>query len=146
MITSPVQSSCVNNPMHVFLVDDSLLIRQRLTKILAAVGDIDVVGEAEEPHDAINGILRLEPDVVILDLQLVGGTGFEVLERLKKAETAPIIIVLTNFPYPEYKKKCLEGGADYFFDKGSAFDEMPHVFSELLRQSHTDGSQAATYN
>ncbi|MBI3754209.1 MAG: response regulator transcription factor, partial [Deltaproteobacteria bacterium] len=92
--------------MKVFLVDDSLIIRQRLTRFLFNLGQVQIIGESAEAHDAIDRILKLRPDVVILDLQLLNGTGFDVLESIKKDKPAPTVIILTNFPYPEYRKKC----------------------------------------
>ncbi|MBI3742180.1 MAG: response regulator transcription factor, partial [Chloroflexi bacterium] len=88
------------------MVDDSLIIRQRLTRFLSNLGQVQIIGESAEARDAIDRILKLKPDVVILDLQLLNGTGFDVLESIKKDKPAPTVIILTNFPYPEYRKKC----------------------------------------
>ncbi len=122
--------------MKVFLVDDALVIRQRLAKMLATLKDVHVIGEAVEADDAILAIRRLRPDVVILDLQLLKGTGFDVLEGIKKDKPAPVVILLTNFPYPEFRKKSLEAGADFFFDKSTEFQKIPSVFLQLSRAIH----------
>jgi DNA-binding NarL/FixJ family response regulator len=121
--------------MKVFLVDDSLVIRQRLAKMLSSLNGVKVIGESREARDATDSILRLRPDVVILDLQLLTGTGFDVLEGIKKREPAPVVIMLTNFPYPQYRTWCLKAGADYFFDKSTEFKNIPLVFRELSRQT-----------
>ncbi len=129
--------------MRVFLVDDSLIIRQRLTKFLSNFAQVQIIGESREARDAIERILQLKPDVVILDLQLLSGTGFDVLEKIKKAQPAPTVIILTNFPYPEYRKKCLEDGADFFIDKSTAFREIPPVFAKLIYHNG-DGAKPNT--
>lgn len=129
------QDCYVGRTMKVFLVDDSLVIRQRLAKMLSSLNGVKVIGESREARDATDSILRLRPDVVILDLQLLTGTGFDVLEGIKKREPAPVVIMLTNFPYPQYRTWCLKAGADYFFDKSTEFKNIPLVFRELSRQT-----------
>jgi len=131
-IKIPAQASIA---LKVFLVDDSLIIRQRLTRILTNFGQVQIIGESPEAPEAIVRIPQLKPDVVILDLQLLSGTGFDVLESIKKDAPAPTVIVLTNFTYPEYQKKCLADGADFFLDKSSAFREIPLIFAKLIQQS-----------
>jgi two-component system, NarL family, response regulator DevR len=120
--------------MKVLIVDDSMMIRKRLIKMLNPMRDIQIVGEAEDAKNAIDCISQLKPDVVILDLQLQSGTGFQVLESQKNREAAPVIIILTNFSDPEYRAKCLADGADFFFEKATAFHELSHVFNVLMPQ------------
>ncbi len=129
------QDSFAGPTMKVFLVDDSLAIRQRLTKMLSGLKGVQVIGEAQAASAATHSILQLRPDVVILDLQLVTGTGFDVLKSIKKETSAPTVIVLTNFPYPQYRKKCLDAGADFFFDKSTEFHNIPRVFEQLTQQA-----------
>jgi DNA-binding NarL/FixJ family response regulator len=57
-----------------------------------------------------------------------------VLRDLKSESASPKIIMLTNYPYIQYRRRCLEAGADFFFDKSTEFDKIPRVFEEL-RQS-----------
>lgn len=118
--------------MRVFLADDSPLIRQRLEKTLSSLDGVQIVGEARDARDATDSILELKPDVVILDIQLRGGTGVDVLQDIKRQEPAPVVIMVTNFP--EYRDKCLHVGADYFFDKSTEFHRIPLVVGPLLKQ------------
>ncbi len=117
--------------MKVFLVDDSIIIRQRLKRMLANVGDIEIAGEAGEVHEAMDAILLNKPDVILLDIHLLGGSGIDVLETVKKAQPAPAVIVLTNYPYPQYRQKCLEASADFFFIKSTEFDEVVPALKRL---------------
>ncbi len=118
--------------MRVFLADDSFLIRQRLAKTLLSLEGIQIVGEARDARDATRSILQLKPDLVILDLQMLGGTGVGVLQTVKKEQPAPVVIMVTNFP--EYREKCLRAGADYFFDKSTEFHRIPLVVGSLLKE------------
>jgi len=120
--------------MRVFLVEDALVIRQRLAKMLATLPGVEVIGEAEEVDDAIQAIQRLRPDVVILDLLLRKGTAFDVLAVIKKDPPAPVVILLTNFTHPLFRQKCLEAGADFFFDKSTEFQQLPNVLLQLSRE------------
>jgi len=69
---------------------------------------------------------------VILDIRMPGGSGIDVLEDIKKINAAPIVIILTNYPYPQYRKKCMAAGADYFFDKSSEFEKVTEVLKKLI--------------
>jgi DNA-binding NarL/FixJ family response regulator len=118
--------------MNVFLVDDSLVIRQRLRRMLSEVKEVTVIGEAEAAQEATDAILQQKPDVVLLDIHLLDGSGIDVLQRLKKAKPAPTVIILTNYPYPQYRRKCLEAGADFFFVKSTEFDQVVPALKQLI--------------
>lgn len=121
--------------VRVYIVDDSEVVIERLKTILSEVKEIEVIGHANNPFDAIHGIRTLQPDAVILDLQMPGGSGIGVLLSIKKDHSVPIVLVLTNYPYPQYREKCMEAGADFFFDKSSEFEKIPEVFKELIQNS-----------
>jgi two-component system LytT family response regulator len=76
------------------LVDDEPLARRRLRRLLAAHAEIEIVGEAENGEEALREITRLEPDLVFLDVQMPGLSGFDVLARL---ETRPDVVFVTAF-------------------------------------------------
>lgn len=121
--------------MNVFLVDDSLVIRQRLKRMLADVQEVQVVGESGEVQQATDAILEQKPDVVLLDIHLFNGNGIDMLQRLKKEKPAPAVIILTNYPYPQYRQKCLEAGADFFFVKSTEFDQVVPALKQLIQQA-----------
>lgn len=116
--------------MKVFIVDDSAILRQRLVDILSELEEVEIVGQAEAPLEAINSIRKLNPDVVILDLRLSGGSGIDVLKNIKKDKPSPTVIVFTNYPYPQYRKMCMAAGADFFLDKSTEFDKLIEVFKQ----------------
>jgi DNA-binding NarL/FixJ family response regulator len=120
--------------MRVLIADDSAVVVERLVTLLSELPEVDIVGEAQTSGDATERIQQLQPDVVILDIQLPGGSGIGVLETVKKNQPAPIVIMFTNFPYPQYREKCLRAGADFFFDKSTEFDQLIGVFRSLLHR------------
>jgi DNA-binding NarL/FixJ family response regulator len=120
--------------MRIFIVDDSAVVRQRLVWMLSELKEIKVVGQAESAPEATATIRELQPDVVILDIQMPGGSGIDVLQEIKKRKSPSLVIVLTNYPYPQYRKKCMDAGADFFFDKSTQFDEVTKVLRHLIRR------------
>lgn len=120
----------ITKSTSVFIVEDSSVIRTRIKMLLAEVEKVKVVGEADCAVDAIKFGSKLLPDVMVLDINLLGNdTGFLVLKEMKKIHPSLITIVLTNYADAQYKKKSEELGANYFFDKSNQFNEMVKVFN-----------------
>ena len=118
--------------MKVFIADDSALMRERLTDMLSELQEIEIVGHAHDGETAIQSIRQQNPDVVILDIRMPKGNGIDVLQNISKHNSIPLIIVFTNYPYPQYRKKCTELGADFFFDKTTEFDKLNNTFKRLI--------------
>jgi DNA-binding NarL/FixJ family response regulator len=110
-------------PVKVFLVDDSEPIRARVAAMLASVA-VQILGYAQTPESAINHILDLRPDVVVLDIQLEGGTGLQVLRAVRKVAPEIAFVVFSNNSGPAYRKRYLGEGAVAFLDKSSEFDQL----------------------
>lgn len=117
--------------MKVYIVDDSSMLCERLIEMLSEVEKIEIIGKAEHPLEAIKPIRKLQPDVVVLDISIFVGTGIYALEKIKKDKPAPIVIMFTNSPYQQFRKKCLDVGADFFLDKSVEFEKMIEIFKEL---------------
>ncbi len=116
---------------RVLVVDDAPLLRERLGCLIGRISGLEMVGEAEDVPQALLAFERLHPDVVVLDLQMPGGTGIDVLERIKKERPSTVVIILTNYPLPQLKKKSAEEGADFFFDKTEEFEKLAEVLKNL---------------
>ncbi|MBC7601990.1 MAG: response regulator transcription factor [Ramlibacter sp.] len=111
------------SPLKVFLADDSALIRTRVAAMLGAPA-MDIVGQAQTPADCIAGILATHPDVVVLDVQLEGGMGLEVMKTVLLTEPGIAFVVFSNNSQPAYRKRYLEQGAVRFLDKATEFDQL----------------------
>jgi len=118
--------------MKVLIADDSRLMRERIRAILSDASGIDTIHEAEDSPTAIQAVKKTKPDVVILDICMPGGNGISALEAIKSTADPPITIMLTNYPYPQYRKKCIDLGADFFLDKSSEFDALTDIFHALM--------------
>lgn len=121
--------------MKVFVVDDSTIIRERIKRMLADELDIETIGETGDAHQAIDEIRSQGPDVVLLDIHLLGGNGIDVLRQVKQAQPSPAVIILTDYPYPEYRQECIAAGADYFFVKSTEFDRVIPALNELIAKA-----------
>ncbi|TZF90794.1 LytR/AlgR family response regulator transcription factor [Cognatilysobacter lacus] len=96
-------------PLRILIVDDSRLARQEMRTLLGEVGGVECVGEADDVPAAREAIGRLSPDVVLLDIQMPSGTGFDVLDGL---DPAPQVIFTTA--YDQYAVRGFEANAlDY---------------------------------
>jgi len=124
--------------MRVLIADDSPLIAQRVSAMLAVIGGVEVVGQVESVAEAQEAVRRLEPDVLILDFRMPGGSGLNVLESIKRDRVSPIVIVLTNYAFPQYRVKCLESGARFFLDKSTEFEKVAEVLQGLVRDSQKE--------
>jgi two-component system response regulator DevR len=118
--------------MRVLIVDDSEALVRRLTSRLREVTGIEVVGHAGNVPDALQEIRAAKPDVVILDICMPGGSGIDVLEGLKKDQFQPMVIVLSNYSDRQYRRKFLQSGARFFFDKSTEFDKVAEVLRNLM--------------
>jgi DNA-binding NarL/FixJ family response regulator len=113
-------------PVTVFIADDSTLIRDRVAAMLGVSG-MSIVGQAEKPQGSIDGILAAHPDVVVLDVQLEGGSGLQVLRAVRQAAPDIAFVVFSNNSGPSYRKCYLGEGAEDFLDKSTEFSQLPHA-------------------
>jgi two-component system OmpR family response regulator len=127
--------------LRIFLVEDSAILRDRLSEAIAAWGKVKMVGHAETEAVADAALRGGDWDVLILDLQLLQGTGLGVLRNLngyRKPGTS--VVVLTNYAIPSYRARSMELGADYFFDKTKDFSKIKDVFSEMAEKKRAAGA------
>lgn len=95
--------------LRVLIVDDTRLARQELRTLLAELADVECVGEADDVPAAQQAIAGLRPDLVLLDIQMPSGTGFDVLDGL---DSAPMVVFTTA--YDHYAVRAFEANAlDY---------------------------------
>jgi DNA-binding NarL/FixJ family response regulator len=117
--------------IRVIVADDSAPVRKRLITLLSGIGNVEIVGQAQDGAEAIASARESKPDVIILDIQMPDRTGIDVLEYIRKEKPAPKVIMLTNYPFAQYRKKCLEAGASFFFDKSTEFHKIPQAVEQL---------------
>lgn len=116
--------------MKVFIVEDSEPVKRRLIASLSDMQGIEVVGSAAAEAEAIEAIRTTQPDVAIVDIQLRTGNGMNVLREAKRMRAGLKVMVLTNFGYPQYRRRCMQEGADCFLDKSGEFMAVETILGE----------------
>ena len=121
--------------LKVYIADDSVVVREKLKEALEETDFIKVVGESGDAVQAITDIRRLDPQVTIIDIRMPGGGGLPVLQDLKACTPDRVAIILTSFPFPQYRQACLAAGADYFFDKTQDIQKMTDLLDGLAAKN-----------
>lgn len=121
--------------MKLFIVEDSPMMKVRLIQMLEQIEVVKIIGEADNQVDAIAKISELKPDVVVLDIRLKEGNGLEVLKYIKTEMPSTVVIMLTNYPYVQYRDKSYSIGADYFFYKATEFTKVFDVVNSINHKS-----------
>lgn len=121
--------------VKVFLAEDSALIRDRVTDLLQ-MGAMKVVGCARTPQTAIDGILAARPDVVVLDVQLKGGSGLQVLRAVRQAAPDIAFVVFSGNSDTAYRKLYLGAGAETFLDKSTQSDQLVQAVIKASKHVH----------
>ncbi len=120
--------------MKIFLVEDSPVVRERLVKMVSELRGAEIVGYAEDTRRATEYIVAFQPDVIILDIQLSGGSGIEVLREVARMQPAPVVIMLTNYATPEYRLACCPTGVELCLDKAFETDQLVDILRGMIRQ------------
>ena len=120
--------------MQIFLVEDSPPVRERLTEMLQGLPGTQVLGHAAEADGAIRDILAGSPDVVLLDISLASGSGFDVLRAVRPQAPQIDFYLLSNFSAFPYRQLAETLGARGFFDKSREFERVREVIAERLRE------------
>jgi DNA-binding response OmpR family regulator len=103
--------------MNILIVDDSVLLQDRLKKTLTEVNENISVCLACNCKEALDMFTRHFYDKIILDINLPDGSGIQLLRQFKKTKPGTDVIMFTNYSTAEFKKNCMELGADHFFNK-----------------------------
>ena len=114
----------MTQPLRVLVVDDHPLFRDGLTGLLATVADIEVVGSAHDGETAVRKVLELQPDVVLMDLNLPRVPGLEATRRILAAAPATAVLVLTMVDDDDSVLAALKVGARGYVLKGAAQEEV----------------------
>jgi len=108
----------------ILVVDDHPVVRDGLVGMLGTYPDLSVIGTAGSGEEALALAVRLRPDVVLLDLQLPGLHGLDVLARLKDGERPPRVIVLTVHDDDDLVLRAVQDGADGYVLKQASLEEL----------------------
>jgi DNA-binding NarL/FixJ family response regulator len=109
---------------RIFIVDDHVLIREGLKKILSTESDLTIAGEAQSGNEALEKLDTCHCDILILDIALPDKSGLEVLKEVKTRHSKLDVIILSIYPEERYAIRALIDGAVGYVTKNSAAEEL----------------------
>jgi DNA-binding NarL/FixJ family response regulator len=125
-----------NKGLKVLLIDDTVMILQHLKTILAEVKDITSTESVTSAEEALVLLDGYQPDVMVLDINMPGMSGIEMLRRLHlRRMIKPVVIMLTNNTFAGYRDECMRLGADYFLDKSRDFLLIPSIVEKVKEKA-----------
>jgi DNA-binding NarL/FixJ family response regulator len=110
--------------VRIQLADDHSIVRAGVRRVLETVPRFEVVGESERGDQTVEMLQELQPDVLILDLNMPGGDGFDVLHRARDVAPEVRIVVLTMHTQAEYVTRAIREGADGYLLKDLAVQDL----------------------
>lgn len=116
----------------IVMVDDHAIVRAGLKQILAEAGEIEAIEESASIEDLFNKLRKTKFDLIILDLNMPGRSGFEAIRELKNIYPEIPILVLSMYDEEQYGLRCLREGASGYLKKSSATEELVKAIKTVL--------------
>jgi DNA-binding NarL/FixJ family response regulator len=124
-----------NSKIQVLIADDHAIVRQGIEKVLSRAKDILIVGEASNGNEVLEKVKQLEVDVLLMDIEMPGKTGWDVLSELKIFKPNLPVIILSIFPEEHYGPRFIKAGAAGYLNKSS----KPATLMEAIRKVNQGG-------
>ena len=121
--------------LRVLIVDDSPQVRQELGTVLPLAGDIEIVGEAADGLEAVRLAEALQPEVVLLDLEMPAMDGYQAARQIKAICPSCRVVALTVYGDPSSRDQAAQAGVDVFLVKGVSVETLVQAISERERRS-----------
>lgn len=110
--------------MNLFIVEDSVLIQNRLVRFIEEIPGMHVIGVSGDIDTAYDSVINSDTDAMILDLQLGDKSGLQLLKDVKQNKPEIKIVILTNHSTEDNRVHAMRAGADGFLDKSTDFDQI----------------------
>ena len=125
--------------LHVYLVEDSPVLVRRLLELLHRKPELHVIGQSNRAETAISEISALKPDLVITDIALESGSGFDVLKAFwaRNVTHRPVFFMFSNLCTAPYREAARRFGAERFFDKSADLFEMLKAVCRMTKSVST---------
>ena len=110
--------------IRIVLADDHTIVREGLKQLLAAAGDLEVVGEAKDGHEVLERVRALDFDLLLLDMSMPGKSGIELIKQVRAEKTKLRILVLSMHEEHQYAVRAIRAGAAGYLTKESASRQL----------------------
>jgi DNA-binding NarL/FixJ family response regulator len=131
----------MTKPHRILIVDDAASVRESLGWLLVDEPGLTVVGDAANGSDALQLALTLDPDLVILDIELPDTDGFHVTRQLKALPRPPLVLLLSIHSDELSRQRGVQAGCDAFVEKGLGWPTLLAVLQEVLNSDKHDRLQ-----
>lgn len=131
-------------PVRILIADDEPGVRHGLTIRLGAEDDLDIAGVAEDGHQALQQVVRLRPDLVLMDLRM-HPDGLTATRHLRSAYPGLAVIVLSLYDDPATKDAAITAGASAFVSKHDADHVLLETIRSIAVRSRPRNAQAASH-
>lgn len=121
--------------MRILLAEDQTMFRTALASLLDLEPDFEVVAQAERGDEIIAAAREAQPDVALLDIEMPGASGLEVVPQLRRELPECAVVMLTTFGRPGYLKRALEAGARGFLLKDVPVEQLAEQVRAIVRGS-----------
>lgn len=121
----------------ILIVDDNMSFVERIIGLVEEVNDIDYINVASDYDEAYRFLMREDPDLVLLDINLPGKSGIELLKKIRENGNKCMVIMITNHADMYYRQLCKEMGATHFLDKSNDFARVPEIVSRFYNGNDT---------
>lgn len=122
----------MKNKARIFLVDDHPLVREWLTNLIHQQPDLTVCGEAESAPQALEAVVKLKPDIAIVDISLKSGSGIELIKNIRTAASEVAVIVLSMHDEGLYAERALRAGARGYIMKRETAKKVIAAIRQVL--------------
>jgi two-component system, NarL family, response regulator YdfI len=112
------------NPIRVMITDDHFIVREGLRMILETADDLEVVGEATDGAECLRLVPEIQPDVILMDLQMPHMDGITAIEHLRKDHPQIAIVILTTYNEDDLMIRGLQAGARGYLLKDSSRENL----------------------
>jgi DNA-binding NarL/FixJ family response regulator len=118
-------------PIKAFIVDDNLSFRKMLKLFFEETGYIKIIGESDREDDFLEKIKNEEPDIVTMDIKLIGGNGIDATKSALKQKPDIKIIAISMYDEEIYYRQMYDAGAWAFLSKSQVFDHLEKVINQV---------------
>jgi len=123
--------------IRILITDDHPVVRHGIRQILNDLEEEKIIQEAGNGRELFAKLNKNDFDIILLYISMPEGSGINVLKYIQNNKIRIVTIVVTNYPIMQYKNKCFELGADFFFGKASEFEEVFKLVEKLANSKST---------
>jgi len=132
-MTTALKSKLAAPPKKIYIVEDHPTFREGLVQILNTAGDLRVCGMAGTADQALVGITRTKPDLVLVDISLPGKSGLDLIKELRMVDRTVKVLVISMHDEALYAARVLRSGGDGYIMKQEDPDEIVYAIHDVLK-------------